>query len=178
MKFQFSLFNRTALSHGGTTRRGRRKITRPIATKKPLHVVLKSSRAKNEWSFFRRKDQLEGIIYKTAKRFRVRIHLYENVGNHLHLAIQGASRREIQNFFRVLPQAIAYFVTGTRKGCAIGRFFDAPLFTRVVHWQRDWANLKNYFTRNAFEAAGAPRRAVDAWFQRTRGQDRLVYGPG
>ena len=141
-----------------------RKSARPLATKRPVHVVLKSSRAKGNWSLRRKERQVEDCVFKTAKRFNIRIRLYQNVGNHLHLAIQGKHRREIQNFFRVLPQLLAYLVTSTRKGRPIGRFWDAPLFTRVVNWGKDWLNLRAYFEKNRWEMKGMPRDVVDLWF--------------
>jgi hypothetical protein len=141
-----------------------RKIARPIATKKPMHIVLKSSRARGHWSLIKRRKPVEEAVYRTAKKFNIRVRLYQNVGNHLHLAIQGKKRRSIQSFFRVLPQALAYLVTETKKGNPIGKFWDAPLFSRIVSGKKDWLNLKIYFEKNFWEAKGMPRDVVDLWF--------------
>ncbi|MGZ3655022.1 MAG: hypothetical protein ACXWR1_13135 [Bdellovibrionota bacterium] len=84
------------------------------------------------------------------------------------MAAQARTRREFQSFLRVVPQAVAYLVTGTRKGKAIGKFWDGLVHTRVVHWGKDWFNLKSYMARNRFEAAGAPRDLVDRWFKEAR----------
>ncbi len=165
---QSQFWKKHSLSHGGTLRAGKRKLARPLAAKRPIHVVLKSSRAKGDWDMRRQGDAVENAVESTAKRFRIRVHRFVNVGNHLHLAIQGASRREIQNFLRVLPQAIAYLITGTRKGNPIGKFWDSPVFTRVLEWGKAWEILKHYFERNRFEAAGAPRKMVDAFFRKYR----------
>ncbi|MGZ3653531.1 MAG: hypothetical protein ACXWR1_09270 [Bdellovibrionota bacterium] len=154
--------------HGGAHRAGKRKTARTIATKKPMHVTFKSSRARGAWSFHRQANTIEEKIYALAKKYRVRIRLYQNVGNHLHLAAQASTRREFQSFLRVVPQAIAYLVTGTRRGNAIGKFWDGLVHTRVVHWGKDWFNLKGYIARNRFEAAGAPRDLVDRWFKEAR----------
>ena len=35
----------TALKHGGDVRKGRRKVARPVDPKRPIHLVLTSSRA-------------------------------------------------------------------------------------------------------------------------------------
>ncbi|MGZ3732012.1 MAG: hypothetical protein ACXVCG_22510 [Bdellovibrionota bacterium] len=154
--------------HGGAHRAGKRKTARTIATKKPMHATFKSTRARGDWSFHRFDKAIEEKIYGLAKKYRVRIRLYQNVGNHLHLAAQASTRREFQSFLRVVPQAVAYLVTGTRKGRAIGTFWDGLVHTRVVHWGRDWFNLKGYIARNRFEAAGAPRDLVDRWFKEAR----------
>lgn len=37
--------------HGGSLYKGRRKETRPLASKRPMHVVFRSSRARGAWSF-------------------------------------------------------------------------------------------------------------------------------
>ena len=154
--------------HGGTHRAKKRKVTRTIVTKSPMHVTFKSSRAREEWSFTRFDGAIEEKIYSLARRYRVRVRLYQNVGNHLHLVTQAASRREFQSFLRVVPQAVAFLVTGTRKGRAIGKFWDGLVHTRVVFWGKDWFNLKGYLGRNRFEAAGAPRDVVDRWFKEAR----------
>ncbi|MGZ3670485.1 MAG: hypothetical protein ACXWR4_11230 [Bdellovibrionota bacterium] len=154
--------------HGGAHRAGKRKTARTIATKSPMHVTFKSERAKGAWSFHRFDKAIETKIYALAEKYRVRIRLFQNVGNHLHLAAQARTRREFQSFLRVVPQAVAYLVTGTRKGKAIGKFWSGLVHTRVVHWGRDWFNLKGYIGRNRFEAAGVPRDVIDRWFKEAR----------
>ncbi|MGZ6406592.1 MAG: hypothetical protein ACXWR4_11145 [Bdellovibrionota bacterium] len=139
-----------------------------------MHVTFKSTRARGAWSFHRFDRAIEKKIYDLARKYRVRIRLYQNVGNHLHMAAQASTRREFQSFLRVAPQAIAYLVTGTRKGSPIGKFWDGLVHTRVVHWGRDWFNLKGYIARNRFESAGAPRDLVDRWFKEARA---AWYGP-
>lgn len=122
-------------------------------------------RACGAWSFHRKADEIEKTVRHTAKTYRVRVRLYQNVGNHLPVAAQAATRQEFQNFLRVLPQAIAFLVTGTRKGNAIGRFWSGLAYSRVVHWGKDFDRLRVYFERNRVEAAGVKRAEVDRWFQ-------------
>lgn len=165
---QQQLWKNPKSSHGGSHAVGKRKTARVIVTKSPMHVVLKSSRARGEWNFHRFGEEIEESAYKIAKRFRVRIRLYQNVGNHLHLVAQAASRREFQNFLRVLPQAIAFLVTKTRKGTPIGKFWDTLAFTRVIHWGRDWFGMKAYVFRNRVEAAGVPRDVIDRLYCEVR----------
>ena len=155
-------------AHGGAQAKGKRKTARLIVTKQPLHVVFKSERAKGEWSFHRFKKPIQRSLEDTAKRFRIKVRLFQNVGNHLHLAIQGASRREIQNFLRVFAQAIAFLVTKTKKGKPIGRFWEGLVYTRPIHWGRDWDNVRQYFEKNAIESAGLPREIVDRIYAEVR----------
>ncbi|HEY8278126.1 MAG TPA: hypothetical protein VIH99_00795 [Bdellovibrionota bacterium] len=168
MKFhkQASFWKNPGKSHGGGYRKGLRKVARPIATKKPMHIILRSSRARGAWNFHKHANAMEAAVYRISKRFRIRIYRYQNVGNHLHLGVQAASRPEFQNFLRVLPQAVAFLVTKTRKGNPIGRFWDDLVCSRVVEWGRDWSGLRKYFDKNKFEAAGVPRETIDLWFQK------------
>jgi hypothetical protein len=61
---QFSLFddrtkkryNRTA--HGGTLNKGKRKLERPLSTRKSIHLVLKSDKAKGRFSFLNPHNKL------------------------------------------------------------------------------------------------------------------------
>ena len=85
--------------------------------------------------------------------------------NHLHLLLKGSKRTDLQNFFRVLPQAIAFLVTKTRKGHPIGCFWDNLLHTRIIEWGQDWRRAKRYLDKNMLEAAGIPRGRIDQWFR-------------
>lgn len=153
---QLQIWKKPKEKHGGGKAKGKRKGPRPVATKKPMHVIFKSSRARGAWSFLKFREEIKEEIFEIAKRYRVRIRLYQNVGNHLHLAVQAATRRELQNFLRVVPQAVAFLVTGTKKGNPIGRFWDALVFSRIVYWGKDWRRIQNYFEKNGMEAAGVP----------------------
>ncbi|HEY8278250.1 MAG TPA: hypothetical protein VIH99_01415, partial [Bdellovibrionota bacterium] len=112
----------------------------------------------------RHAEGVDRCVRGVADRFQIRVYRLQNVGNHLHLGVQARTRRDFQNFLRVLPQAIVFFVTKTRKGFAVGRFWDGLACSRVVEWGRDWANLSIYFEKNYFEARGMPRDVVDFWF--------------
>ncbi|MGK5085190.1 hypothetical protein WDW37_18025, partial [Bdellovibrionota bacterium FG-1] len=91
MKKEFYLpgFNlKTAsVSHGGEHTLGKRKAVRPIDPKQALHVVLRSSKARGEFSMLhsRNCDPIQRFTQKLAKRWGVRLYRYANVGNHLHL---------------------------------------------------------------------------------------------
>jgi REP element-mobilizing transposase RayT len=164
---QFNLFSavRNGASFGGALRAGQRKTARPLATKKPLHLVLRSSRAVGEWSFLRAKNrtQIDSILENSAKRYGIRVIGFENVGNHLHLLIQGKNRALLQAFLRTLPAKIALAITQAKRGNRVGRFFDQLVFTRVVEWGRDFLRTKRYFWKNKLEACGVPAESVDRW---------------
>lgn len=165
-KKQNSFWKAPPKEHGGARAKGRGKVVRPIATKRAMHVIVRSSRATGDWSFLRQahRGRIETLLEATARRFHVKIHRSVNVGNHLHLIVQAKRREHFQNFLRVFTQGVVFLVTGARKGRPVGKFWDALAYSRVVEWGRDWRNLLRYFEKNTFEAAGIPRARVAWWF--------------
>lgn len=149
--------------HGGSLAKGKRKGRRPLAAKTPIHVVLRSSRARGPWSMLTRKNRaLVGArVYELADRFGVRIYSFANVGNHLHLVVSVKRRQSLQNFMRVLTQAIMFIVTGARKGTPKGPFWDSTYYSRVSAWGAPFRRLKRYLLKNRMEAFGFSRSWVD-----------------
>lgn len=162
---QLPLLPHPGREHGGDVRRGKRKLARPIATKRPMHVVFRSSKARGEKSFLHRrnKGEIHLLLLETAERFGIKVFRYENVGSHLHLVIQGRKREAIRAFLRVFPQKIMFQVTGARKGSPRGRFFDTIAYSRVVNWGREFDVLMNYLWKNAMEALGFRRNELALW---------------
>jgi REP element-mobilizing transposase RayT len=111
--------------HGGVETKGHRKLERPLSTTRPIHLVLKSHRAKGSLSFLTHKNKpvVEGIIRGKARKFGVRICQFANVGNHLHLKIRIASRPLFQAFLVSVTTLIARTLTSARRGKKFGRFW-------------------------------------------------------
>jgi REP element-mobilizing transposase RayT len=149
---QLSLLPRLDLRHGGVQRAGKRKTFRPLDPKRPLHVVLKSSRARGAWSLLAHERVVKTTLDRTARKHGVRVLQFVNVGNHLHLNLRFRKRENLQRFFKEFAGRVAFSITGARKTQARGRFWDHTLFTRIVEWGRDFAGLNRYFTKNFFEA--------------------------
>jgi putative transposase len=143
--------------HGGVHAKDKRKTSRPLDTKKPVHLVMSSAKAKGSLSFRSpvNKRRVDSIIQEYAQRFGVRVYDYSNNGNHLHLSIKISSREGFQKYLRTVTGLIARVITKAKKGQARGKFWDALAFTRVADWGRGFANLKKYIFRNVLEASGA-----------------------
>lgn len=161
---QFSFWSAPEKSYGGEKKGA--KIARPIATKRAMHLVLRSRRAKGEWSMMHYDHQcaIVEVLQRAAKRHRVRVHRFANVGNHLHAVIQAARRQDIQNFLRAFAGAVALAVTKSKKGAASGKFWDDLAFTRIIDWGRDWKNMLVYLDKNLWEGLGLPRAWYHNWF--------------
>jgi REP element-mobilizing transposase RayT len=129
----------------------------------------------------RNQDIVHRVLQKFSRRFQIRI--YENAicGNHIHLLVKATSRRNLQNFFRVLAGQIAQEILrkfplqkheskaftggpgGTLDTRGIRReqhwknqrtFWSLLLYSRIVSWGRDYLAVKAYVIRNTKEALG------------------------
>lgn len=171
------------LTHGGRRSKGLRKIARPLDSRRPIHLVLKSSHARGRLNFLTTKNRplVEKIVREWARYFHVKIHGFENVGSHLHIIASFPKRECFGNFLRTVTALIAREVTGSRKGRPFGkRFWDDLAFTRVIAGWRDFRGMKNYLFKNHLEREigevsrktveeyeraerEARRRGVDVW---------------
>jgi REP element-mobilizing transposase RayT len=104
--------------HGGDLNQGRRKTARPLDTRKPIHLVFRSERARGKWSLkqFKHSTQIEKLTRSLAKKHRIQLYQYANAGNHLHLFIRAKDRTEFKKFTRTLAGLIARIVTGAKNG--------------------------------------------------------------
>lgn len=172
---------KTSLEHGGSLRRGKRKIIRPLDPKRPLHVVLRSLRAKGEWSLNHRKNRavVSAVVYEEAHKSGVIVQHFANVGNHLHIVICGPTRKAIQRFLRVVPGQIAMKVMKAAKGAARGRFWEKLAYSRVVSWGRELKAVLKYVSLNLIEGQGYPREELDRIFgrDRIRTKKKISRGP-
>jgi REP element-mobilizing transposase RayT len=163
------------IEHGGEVRLRRRKLTRPIDTRRPLHVVLRSTRARGAWSLRTRVN--DGLIRATlrryARRYAVRLYEFANAGNHLHLLLRPTCRIGLQNFLRVFAGVSARLVTRARKGRPIGRFWDFLAYSRIVQWGRDFFGVRTYVRDNELEPHASIRRRSPGPFRKTQSERQL-----
>ncbi len=143
--------------HGGDVGRSRRKLERPVSTRRPMHVVLTSHRARGTWSLRKHDRTVRDVLRRMARRFDVRIYDFANVGSHLHLVLRARRRDAFQNFLRSFAGVVARRVTGAERARPIGPFFSGLAWSRVVSWGRDYLGLRHYVFRNQIEGAEGPR---------------------
>jgi REP element-mobilizing transposase RayT len=149
-------------SHGGDLRRGRRKLERPVSTRRPMHLVLTSRRARGAWSLRKHDRVVRDVMRQMARRFEVRIYDFANVGSHLHLVLRARRREGFQGFLRSFAGILARRITGAARARPSGPFFDGLAWSRVVSWGRDYWGLRNYVFRNQVEGVHGPR-VRQAW---------------
>lgn len=153
------------LEHGGDTDRGKRKQARPFSSRRPLHVTLRSSRARGLWSLRRKANEAAVVeeLEKAARRYGVKVYEMAIVDNHIHALVRARRREALANFLRFVAGRIAQRVTGARKGkpCPDG-FWDRVAWSRVVTWGPEFRAVRRYIVQNLYETMGLidmrPRR--------------------
>ena len=91
------------------------------------------------------------------------------VSNHIHIMIRGRTRRDLQNFFRVVAGHIAQELLHrlpilqserTKQGGAPktrdkeNKFWQTRIYSRIVSWGSEYSRVKEYVVQNALEALG------------------------
>jgi len=145
------------LTHGGELRIGKAKVARPVATKRPMHFVLKSSLAKGEWSFLRKNNAtfIKQLLKTLSARYGLTIYERSIGGNHVHFLLRPYNRELLKSFLRSFSGGVAQHITGCKKGKPLGRpFFDSLPFSRIVEWGCDFFGMKKYVLQNELEAHG------------------------
>lgn len=191
---QLSLFKSNDRFFGGRLLHGRRRRQRPLSTKEPIHIVLRSSWARGPFSFLMTKNKktIERLIEFNARQYAVKVYSRAIVGNHFHLIIKIPSRKSYNRFIRVLSSQVASHVMRSQsfqdfqklfldqyageppkaeevqgKGQAFWQFRP---WTRVMYWGNDFQGGRKYLMQNILEALGfttyKPRKNIYAkWFK-------------
>jgi hypothetical protein len=171
--------------HGGARSKGHRKLERPLATNRWIHLVLKSDKATGARSFLLplNRRMIHSILKEKSLRFGILIGDFANVGNHLHLKIKINDRESFQRFLKSITCLIARKVTGAKRGQKFGRFWQGLAFTRVLTSPLEELNLKGYIKANRIEAQdGEKARArfltrFNQWVYRERPKEKFLRPP-
>ena len=140
-QLQFGFTKNYKKEFGGALLPGKRKSLRPLSTKHPIHLILKTS-GKNIFNPGNRK--IEKLIRGTAKEFGVKIYDLALNWSHTHLLIQISSRQGYVRFARAV-------------GCRLekmGAKFALRPFTRILSWGKDLWGVKDYVKDNEMEGFG------------------------
>lgn len=146
------------LAHGGDLVKGRHKAARPFSRRRPLHIVLRSSRARGRLSLLTHDNRaaIGRLLRHLSLRHSVHVYQFANAGNHLHLLARCADRISLQTFLRAFAGLVARAVTGAEKGRPFGKFWDHLAYSRVLTWGREYRGVRAYILQNEMEAAGLP----------------------
>lgn len=133
------------------------RVARPLSTREPMHLVLRSTQAKGLWSFSNKKNKnaISSFILKKARKFGITIDQLAIVGNHMHLLIRINNRHTYKPFICAFTGGIVGLVTGGAK--LAKKFWDYRPFSRIVHGLKGYLGMRDYIKINQFEAGGVYR---------------------
>ncbi|MGE0631842.1 MAG: transposase [Pseudobdellovibrionaceae bacterium] len=151
-----------SLSYGGVLRKKRKgRNARPLSPKDSIHLVLKGTLAKKEWSFRLPKNHqiVSVLLNRHSKAYGIRIDQKAIQGDHIHLLLRVRNRSLYKRFIRSLSGQIAMLVTDARNATKSLkkeglRFFKYRPFTRVVKGWKPYQTAKAYLKLNEQEALG------------------------
>lgn len=135
-------------THGGVSLKKRRKIKRPLIPGLTTHLVLKSSKAQGQLSFYQHKKLVHALMKEKAKKFFVEIIDSVNMGNHLHIKVRFKDPKRFQQFLKSYTALLARKITGARKEKPFGKFWDGLAYTRVLTSSFEELGLRGYFEGN------------------------------
>jgi REP element-mobilizing transposase RayT len=140
---------------GARTRTANPTSARPFARKAPVHVVLRSEKARGAQSLWNHDRGVLEIVNSEAARVGADVMGYANSGNHLHLLMRFRSPKAQQRFLRAAAGLIARLVLGAKKTARKLKqgevFWAGRPFTRLVTWGRELTSLKRYLVINSQE---------------------------
>lgn len=136
---QMTFFKMNPMSKAFCPQIGKRKVKRPLSTKKPIHLILRSSKhdlRRNERQLTQRWNQLSG-------KFGIKTYRLVVASNHVHAIVRLHSQRLYNQFIQAL--------TGTLSKRLHINWLTRPT-TRLAQWGRDFNRLKQYLQLNFLEA--------------------------
>lgn len=158
---QYSLFPAPPLFYGGDLIESKRKMQRPLSSKKALHLVLKAGKP----VLYLHKAWIEKEIQRLGKKFQICVYKTAVNFDHVHFALRISSRKNYISFIRSLTGILA-----RKLGKNLWKLLP---FSRVVSWGRDFQKLLKYLEKNQKEAAGdVPYQPRRAWYKTHRARPR------
>src|SRR5437868_4192145 len=134
---EFGFFGKIERAFGGSLLKGKRKTARPLSTKKPIHLVLKSTGS----SYFHSGNaQVESIILAHAKKYGIRVYRITPNWSHIHLTILLPRIEAYFDFIRTVTAAVVRYFSAKYKRDLTG-LFDLRPFTRILSWGREMRNI-------------------------------------
>lgn len=132
---------------GSLLKNSNAKTPRPLSTKHPIHVVLRSSAAKGKWSLKKPTNQkmVEETFKQLANEYEIKVQESVVANDQLHLLIQLGRRDDFAPFIRSLSGTIAIKITGANKLAGLKeKFWDFRPWSRVVPQKRGYSLVRDY----------------------------------
>jgi REP element-mobilizing transposase RayT len=147
-QLNFSFIQNYKHEFGGNLQVGKRKSQRPLSTKVPLHLVLRSSDYK---IFNPREKMIHDLIASECKRYGIKLYSFSPNWTHMHLLIKIPSRETYNKFIRSFTAKLALKISKA-LGKAISGLFDLRPYTKILSWGRQFKKALQYQVLNQAEA--------------------------
>jgi REP element-mobilizing transposase RayT len=144
-----SFLNNYRKEFGAALLVGRRKERRPLSTKHPIHLVLRSELS---GIFNPGNRSLENLIRSKAKKFGIKVYDLALNWSHIHVVIRIRNRESDNAFIRALTGTIARKIQISQG--QVRKIFALRPFTRILNWGRDFKQVLQYQIINQMEAYG------------------------
>jgi REP element-mobilizing transposase RayT len=155
---QLELFKQSNFTNGfggALLKKSHAKTARPFKKNNPIHIVLRSTKAKGKNSFLSHVKWIDKQIKNISRACGVKIERYENVGNHLHILLRATRSESFKAFLRGITSTIARQFTGAKRGEQKNqKFWDALPFSRLIKGNSAYKIVQEYFNKNRIEAIG------------------------
>jgi REP element-mobilizing transposase RayT len=138
---QITLFNSTNGFKLFIPKKGMRKEKRPLSTRHPIHIILKSAGQ----DLKRNEREVLKWWNNFARKFGIKVYSVVVNHDHLHAVIRIHSHGLYVQFIRAF--------SGTLARALKIKWLNRPV-TRLAHWGRDFKRLIKYLKLNLFEAEG------------------------
>ncbi|MCC7405672.1 MAG: transposase [Bdellovibrionales bacterium] len=141
---------------GGSHQQSHPKAKRPFSRRHLIHLILKSSQAKGSRSFLHKNNspRVNQLVRRQARLNGIQLNDYVNVGNHLHLLIKCAHRRQLIRFVRAVTGLIPRIILNCERGNPLPKsFWDGRPFTKILALgRRTFLVIRKYFAKNRIQA--------------------------
>lgn len=138
---QMNLFKeQVTREFGGSLLVGKRKCSRPLDTKRSIHLVLKAT---NAFVLLRSRKLVESRIDRISRRFGVKVYRIGIHADHVHVAIKIPNRNLYCRWIRVLTSCLVREISGLK--------FSLRPYSRVVNWGREFKSVCAYVYENFLE---------------------------
>ncbi len=134
---------------GGSLLQGKRKTKRPLSTKHPLHLVLKST---HKGLFNPGNLSLEKLIRFQSNKFGIQIYDLALNWSHIHCLLRIKDRKDYKKFIRSLTAILAIQIRKSKPH--LEKIFDLRPYTRILSWGRDFKRGLDYQILNQMESLG------------------------
>lgn len=154
-QLEFQQLRKPKDDFGGSLLKGNPKGKRPLDSKLPILLTLRS--VQGGMRLPKAFGKVEASVKRCAHKYGVRIYEWSNVGNHIHLLIKLPKRQAWAAFIRELTGEIASRMKEQFR--TKGKFWMYRPHTRIVQgWRKAYQIAKSYVQLNELEAQGLTNR--------------------